>query len=136
MNEDYLKGWRNFFIRAYFYLLNGVNFVSDFRNIGLAIFGLYITLKLENPYDMAFMLLGAILVLTPLGYFMVHKVSRVKEWLTTKYGSHYAIKNFDFVEAQYNTLKRIELLLEELNKNAKTKKLVTKKILRKGTRKR
>lgn len=118
--EEYLKGWKNWLIRGYFYLLNGVNAVSDFRNIGLAIFGLYITLKLTNPLAMALMFLGSVVILTPTGYFMVHKVSRVKEWLNTKFGSHYAIKNFDFVQAQYETLLRIEKLLtslEEKNKN-------------------
>jgi hypothetical protein len=111
MKHEYLIGWKNYLIRVYFYLTNGLSLVNDFRNLGLGIFALYITLKLTNPWWLLGMAAISVIILTPTGYFMVHKVSKVKEWLSTKFGSHYAIQNFDYVKAQYEALERIEKLL-------------------------
>ena len=62
---------------------------------------------------MVLMFTVSIAILIPTGHFMVHKVSKVKEWLTTKFGSHYAIQNFDYVKAQYELLVSIKKLLED-----------------------
>lgn len=113
MEQQYLKGKRNFLIRTYFYLTNGLALVNDFRNLGLGIFALYFALKLTNPWLMVLMFTVSIAILIPTGHFMVHKVSKVKEWLATKFGSHYAIQNFDYVKEQFETLKRIERLLQD-----------------------
>ena len=113
MEQEYLKGKRNFLIRTYFYLTNGLALVNDFRNLGLGIFALYFALKLTNPWLMVLMFTVSIAILIPTGHFMVHKVSKVKEWLATKFGSHYAIQNFDYVKAQYELLVSIKKLLED-----------------------
>lgn len=115
MNDDqYLKGNKNWWIRMYFYLSNGLQIVNEFRNLLLGIFGVYITLKLEHPGVMLIMLVVSVMILIPVGHFMVHHVSKVKEWLGTKFGSHYAIKNFDFTEGSYEKLKKVEGILEEI----------------------
>lgn len=121
MNEEqYLKGNRNFFIRVYFYLSNGLSIVNEFRNLLLGIFGVYITLKLEHPMIMVGLFVVAVIILVPVGYFMVHYVSKVKEWLGTKFGSHYAIKNFDYMKRQCElleeVLKEIQCLKKENTK--------------------
>ena len=110
MDAEYLQGSSNYFIRMYFYLSNGLGIVNEFRNLFLGIFGLYFTLKLENPVIMVFLFIGSVVVLIPVGHYMVHKVSKVKEWLATKFGSHYAIKNFDYTKEQNELLK--EILIE------------------------
>lgn len=115
MKEEYLEGNVNLLKRGYFYLSNGLAVVNEFRNLILGIFGIYITLKLENPFIMVFLFVGSIAVLIPAGYVMVHHVSKVKEWLSVKYGSHYQIQNFDYVKAQYELLKEINDNLNKFN---------------------
>jgi hypothetical protein len=107
MKEEYLEGNVNLLKRAYFYLSNGLAVVNEFRNLLLGIFGIYITLKLENPFIMVILFVVSLLILIPTGYVRVHHVSKVMEWLNIKYGSHYAIQNFDYMKAQYELLKEI-----------------------------
>lgn len=114
MKEEYLEGNVNLLKRAYFYLSNGLAVVNEFRNLLLGIFGIYITLKLENPFIMVVLFAICLLILIPTGYVRVHHVSKVMEWLNVKYGSHYQIQNFDYVKAQYELLKEINDKLDKL----------------------
>lgn len=115
MNEaEYLKGKKNWAIRMYFYLSNGLGIVNEFRNLLLGIFGVYLTLKLDNPWIMVGIFVVSVLILIPVGWFIIHRVSKVREWLNTKYGSHYAIKNFDYTKGTYEEMARIRELLEKL----------------------
>lgn len=66
------------------------------------------------------MFVGAIIILIPTGYYRVHHISKVSEWLNTKYGSHYAIKNFDYVKAQYELLQNIFVEMKKMRYNADT----------------
>jgi len=50
---------------------------------------------------------------------VVHKVSKIKEWLGTKYGSHYAVQNFDYIKAQYEISIEIRDLLKKLDEKMK-----------------
>lgn len=110
--EQYLKGNKNFLIRMYFYLSNGLAIVNEFRNLILGIFGIYLTFKLTNPWIMVAIFIFSVAILTPTGYFIIHHVSRVKEWLSTKFGSHYQIQNFDYTKGTYELLVEIKALLE------------------------
>lgn len=103
--EEY-EGKENVPIKLYFYLSNGLSVVNEFRNLLLGIFGLYITLKLDSPIIMLFLFISSCIALTGLGWVMVHKVSKVKEWLSTKHGSHYAIQNFNYTKGIYEELKK------------------------------
>ena len=114
---EYLTGRKNKLIRYYFYLQNGLAIVNEFRNLILGIFAGYFALKLDNPLILVFMFVGAIIILIPTGYYRVHHISKVSEWLNTKFGSHYAIKNFDYVKAQYELLKNIFVEMKKMRYN-------------------
>ena len=101
----------------YFYVSAGLGIVNEFRNLILGIIGVYLTLKLDDPWIMVVIFIVSILLLVPTGWFVVHRISKVREWLTTKYGSHYQIQTFDYVKAQYEESVRIRELLEALTKN-------------------
>lgn len=108
MNNEYLAGRQNWLIRMYFYLTNGVGILNEFRNLFLGIFALYFTLKLENPLWLAGMLLVSTPVLIFAGYYNVHKISKVKEWLSMKFGTHYSIKQYELMEKQVELLEEIK----------------------------
>lgn len=111
MENDYLEGKKNFFIRMFFYMKNGCLIINDFRNVGLGIFALYFTLKLENPIWLAIMTLTSLPVLVIMGWVYVHHIQKVQEWLSIKFGTHYGIKQFDLNQKQVELLEEINMKL-------------------------
>jgi hypothetical protein len=111
--KEYLKGIKNNSIRGYFYLSNGLAILNEFRNLFLVIFAAYFTLKITNPLWIGGMTIIGIVGLTIAGYIVVHHVSKVKEWLSVKYGTHYGIKNYDYVKRQVELLEEIKVLLSK-----------------------
>lgn len=123
LNEEdrkYLYGKHNWLIRMYFYLEQGLNILNEFRNWFLGIAALYITLKLENaPYGI--LIIGAIavpslLVLILAGRYNVHRLSKMKEWLTLRFSTHYGIRTYNHQEMQTKLLLEIRDLLIEQKK--------------------
>ena len=112
--EDEYKGKETLLIRLYFYLNNGLGVVNDFRNLFLGLFALYYTLKLQNPWILLGLFLVSLPTLCIMGYVNVHKVSKIKDWLNIKYGSHYGIE-------QFNLMKKMVELLEKQNENTNKK---------------
>lgn len=111
--EGYLKGKENWLIRLYFYCSNGLTILNEFRNMFLGIFALYILLHLTNLWYLILMTVIGIIILIPTGWYMVHRVSRVREWLGLRFGTYYGIKQFNYTKESYNLLVQI---LEELKK--------------------
>lgn len=105
--DKYLAGKANFGIRMYFYLNSGVSIVNDFRNLFLGIFALYFTLKLDNPLWIIAFLVVSVPILIIAGWYNVHKISKVREWLNIKFGTHYTIKQFDLSKRQVQLLEKI-----------------------------
>lgn len=116
MEDQYDKGAKNGSIRAYFYLGRGLNELNNWKNLFLGIIGLAIALKFDSVGLMIVMFLVSIPILALVGYVMVHHVSRLTEYLGVKFGSHYAMRNFDYVKAQYELLEDIKRLLEDAGK--------------------
>ena len=100
-------------IKIYFYLNNGVGILNNFRNLFLGVFALYFTLKLTSPILLVGMFIVAIPVLVICGYYNVHHIAKLSEQLSTKFGTHYGIKQFELIEEQTKLLRKIEKLLKE-----------------------
>lgn len=103
----YMPGLENRLYRYYYYLNAGLNIVNNFRNLILALLGFYYVLKLDMPWLLPVMFLISAVILTIVGYYVVHRVNKVSEWLGIRFSSHYAIKQFNFQEGIYNTLQEI-----------------------------
>lgn len=110
-DAEYLKGKQNWLIRAYFYCSNGLTIVNEFRNLILAILGLYIALKWTNIWFAILLFIFSAILLTLIGYYIVHRVSKVREFLGMRFGSHFGKKSFDYQEASYELLVEIRDLL-------------------------
>ncbi len=115
MQEEgrYMKGAENTGIRWYYYLNSGLNVVNQFRNLLLGIFGLYITLKLENPLWLGLMFIVSLPVLILSGWYSTHRIAKVNEWLGMRFSTFYAIKQFNYTQGSYELLKEIKELLEK-----------------------
>ncbi len=111
----YLYGKTNFLYRCYFYTMSGLHVVNEFRNVFLGIFAIYITLKLTNPIWIPVMAFPSIFILIFLGRFQVHKLSKMGEWLSMRFATHYGIKNYGFSQQQVELLEEIRDLLKKQN---------------------
>lgn len=105
---QYLEGMENRLIRLYFYLNRGLDVLNQFRNLFLGIIALYIALHLDNWLLLAAMFVPSVLVLMLLGYYNVHKMSKLIEWLNLRFSTHYGIKQFNYQQGIYDTLKEIK----------------------------
>ncbi len=112
-DEKYLPGTFNRVIRYYFYLENGLTVLNEFRNLFLGIIGIYIALKLDNVWWMIGMAGVSVIILTVVGYYTVHKISKIREWLNIRFSTHYGLKSFNYSKGQYETLEQIRELLKE-----------------------
>lgn len=106
--EKYLKGNHNKAIRYYFYLTVGLGILNECRNLFLGILAIYFTFKITSIPLLVAIFITSIVTLTIIGYYFVHHVSKVKDFLTIKFGSHYGIKAFDYQQGQYTLLKEIK----------------------------
>lgn len=112
-DKKYLPGFWNRTIRYYYYLEQGLNILNEFRNLFLGILGIYIALHLTNIVWMVIMFIPSIMVLTVAGYYSVHRISKVREWLNIRFGTHYGVTAFNFQREQNELLKEI---LKEVKK--------------------
>lgn len=106
-DHTYLPGVHNKLMRYYFYLNNGVNVLNQFRNLFLGIIALYIALKLDNPVLLIVMFLPSLVVLLLLGYYVTHYLSKVQDYLSIRFSTHFARRNYDFTQRQTELLEEI-----------------------------
>lgn len=110
--HNYLQGKENWVIRMYFYINSGLTIMNNFRNLGLGIFALYFALKLTNPLFLILMFVVALPILAFVGFYNVHVMAKVIEWLSIKFSTHYQKENFDNVGKQVKLLESINSKLK------------------------
>lgn len=118
-DRKYLQGHHNWFVRMYFYLENGLNILNEFRNLGFLMVALYVALHLDGINGV--LLTGAMgivagVVLIFIGRYNVHVLSRVKEWLSMRFSTHFGIKSFNYQEEQTVLLREIRDMLKAQEK--------------------
>lgn len=106
--KKYWDGTHNKIIRHYFYLMKGVALFNDLRYLILAVFGLYIVLKLSNPVWLVLMFCVSLPILIFFGWLSVHKLAKVMEWLTIEFSTYWARYQFDLQERSVKALENIE----------------------------
>ena len=117
MQEEYLQGKENWFIRMWFYLQRGLGVIEKFKTPGAAIIALYAVLKLTNPMWMVWVTLAIFPPLIIIGHYDVHRMSKVTEWLSTKFSTHYGIKTFELNQETVKILGEIKQILSLWKKN-------------------
>lgn len=106
-DEKYLRGTQNWAIRYYYYLSAGLNEFNSFRNIFLAILTVYVALKLSSYWWAVGMFIGSILVLTIVGYYTIHRISKVRDWLSVRFSSYFGMKSINYTEESFKLLTEI-----------------------------
>lgn len=108
LKSKYWYGWWNKFSRYFFYLNRGADVFSQFKYIAGYILALYVLLKLTDPHWLLIMAVITLPILFVCGYWHVHKVGKVVDWLNIQYSSHWSRYQFELMEKQLK-------LLEEIN---------------------
>lgn len=106
-DEKYLNGPMNWIIRYYYYLSNGLVELNGFRNLFLGILTVYITFKLDSYWYAVIIFIISIAILTWVGYYMTHKVSKVRDWLTVRFSSYFGMKSINYTEESFKLLQEI-----------------------------
>lgn len=102
-----MPGLENRAIRYYFYLKSGLGIVNEFRNLILAVLGLYIALKLDHWWLLPLMFFPSVILLTIAGFITVHRINKVTEWLNIRFSTHFGIKSFEYQKGIYEELKKL-----------------------------
>ena len=119
-DPQYWDGRENKSIRLFFYCQRGVGLINEFRNVFFIIIGAYFSLKINLPIWMgAVIMLGMFLISIPIlivaGWFSVHRMGKVIDYLNVKFSTHYAKEQFEIFKGMYSELK-------EINKNRRGEK--------------
>lgn len=119
-DAKYLNGPENWIIRYYYYLSNGLVELNGFRNLFLGILTVYITFKLDSYWYAIIIFIVSIIILTVVGYYMTHRVSKVRDWLSVRFSSYFGMKSINYTEESFKLLQSINEQLVELNKEVDT----------------
>lgn len=107
--KDYWNGSKNKMIRYYFYSQRGLALFNEFRYLFMLIFGIYYTLKLTNPIWLVVMVLVSVPSLILIGFYSVHYVGKVIDFLNVQFSTHWTKYQFQLYE-------QILIELQKLNK--------------------
>jgi hypothetical protein len=105
---NYLKGKENWLIRMYFYITRGNGEMRNFKELVFGVMALYALLKLTNPLWMIWVILGILPIQAIVGWYSVHRMGIVVEWLSTKFSTVFQKNNFDNVEKTVKLLEEIK----------------------------
>lgn len=107
-----MPGAENRLIRYYFYVNKGLDILNQFRNLFLGIIAIYFALKLTSYWLLIAMFIPSIIGLAIVGYYSVHKMSKIMEWLNLRFSTHYGIRTYDYTKGAYEQLQEINRKLK------------------------
>jgi hypothetical protein len=121
--KTYDQGILNHGVRAWFYLQKGLNLINEFKYLVAGILALYYTLQFDSYWILIGIFVVSIPVLTFIGWFHTHKMSKAMEWTAMVFSSYFARYNVDLNEktadhTEKNT-KLLEAILHELQNKGK-----------------
>lgn len=113
VNPAYWNGIRNKCIRYYYYVQRGLAFFNEFRYLIMAIFGMYYTLKMNNPIYIPIMFIVCTPVLGLFGYMYIHKMAKVMEHYNFLFSTYWGRYSMDLTEERNKLLEEIRDKLKE-----------------------
>ena len=105
--ETHWHGPKNKAIRIYFYSQRGLALFNEFRYLFMLIFGIYVMFKLNNPIWLLVMFLVSCPILIVLGWYQVHHMAKVINWLDVEFASYWSRYSFELQERQVKALEEI-----------------------------
>lgn len=112
--KEMLHGRKNAFIRYYFYMRKGLELINEMRYVFMAVFGVYYLTKMDNPVLLVLMFAVAIPTLVLLGWFAVHHMAVVLEFLGIRYTTAWGKYSYELQERIASACEKIA----DINKNS------------------
>ena len=128
MKGDYWNGTKNRSVRYYFYVQKGLALLNELRYLVMAIMGIYVIFKFNNPLLMPLMFFASVPILVFFGWLDVHHMAKIMEFLNIKYSTHYSKRNYDLQEERNILIKELLKELKNQNEPIYTIKKLTKEI--------
>lgn len=116
IHSKFWDGTKNKLIRFYYYTQRGLALLNEFRYIVMVILATYALLKLKNPWIMVGMFVVCIPVLIVLGWFGVHHMAKVIEYLNVQFSTHWNRYNVKLSEDRNKLLQEIKDVTEASRK--------------------
>jgi hypothetical protein len=104
--HEHWAGIKNKIIRYYFYVNTGLNVFNNFKYLVAAIFGLYLVLHLKNGIWLGIMFVISVPILGVIGYYSVHHINKVMNWLDVRFGSYYTLRQIELLEEIKNAISK------------------------------
>src|SRR3990167_5273934 len=120
--NEYWQGQGNRIVRYYYYAQRGLGLLNEFKYLGAAIFGVYITMKFTNPIWLAVMVIVSLPPLIIIGYWQLKRIARVSEWVGTHFGSVLGYNTYNIQVRQTKLLEEISRCLKNLEDKYDVKK--------------
>ena len=111
--QQYWDGSKNKAIRFYFYSQRGLALFNEFRYLLMAIFGLYLLMKLSNPVWFLVMFMISCPALIMFGWIQVHHLAKVMDWLNIEFATYWSRYQFDLQERQVRAVESIDSKMKE-----------------------
>lgn len=105
--DNYDKGLWNRLVRAWYYLMEGLNLVNQFKYVALGIFGLYVALKFTNYLYLGVLFLVTLPILIAAGWIYVNRMAKNLSLTSMMKSSFFGRYNIDLAEEQVRLLKEI-----------------------------
>ena len=105
--KKYWDGRTNYLIRLFMYALRGLDLFNQWRYLIMTIVAIYYMFKLTNPWFMPIIFLVCVPILCLVGWFQVHRMSKVIDWLSIKFATHFGMYNITLQEEIRDHLKKL-----------------------------
>lgn len=109
----YWEGRQNILIRLWTYTKIGLQQINEFKYVAAAIFGIYYTFKLANPFWLIVMFFISIPCLILIGRWWLHRGAKTAEWVNTHFGS---VIGYNSYNLQIKQTELLEKILKKLTK--------------------
>lgn len=105
--REYDKGLWNRLVRSWYYLMEGLNLVNQFKYVVLGIFGLYVALKFTNYIYLVLLFVTTLPLLVIAGWVYVNKMARNLSLTSMLKSSYFGRYNIDLAEETVSLLTEI-----------------------------
>lgn len=111
--EPSMEGTQNTLIRWYRYCSGGINLANEFKSLVIMLLGIYYVFKLSDPWLFIGAFVFSVIIFTIVGWYRVHKMDKVIEWLNIKFTTYYGLDTYNI---QKDSREILESILKELKK--------------------
>ena len=106
LKAKYWEGTVNFLCRLWYYFIKGLEIFDKFKYFFIVFGGLYYLIGKKHLVLMVAISVGAIPIILALGFFTVHKLAGVLDYLNTKFSTYSALKQIELLEEIRDELRK------------------------------